>query len=111
MLWSIRPGLGHRGLGILPAVVRALDAAVTDFAGRQGGSSVSTDIGLDAGREILVPPDDIILVPQTDASGMLAEGCRTGHSDPALHTYYTRLFFRRIEGNRPCGMMLLCETR
>ena len=86
ILGSIGPGLSHRRLCVLPAVVRALDAAVPNLAGRQGRSAVPADIGLNARREVLVPPNDIILVAETDASGLLAESRRTGHCDPALHT-------------------------
>ena len=90
-------GLGPRAsdgsLGVLPSVVRALDTTITNLAGRQGGAPVPADIGLNAGREILVAPNDVILVTKTHASGLLAEGRRTGDCDPTLHTYYTRLFF------------------
>jgi hypothetical protein len=73
-------------------VVRALDTTITNLAGRQGGAPVPADIGLDARDEVLITPNDVILVTKTHASGLLAEGRRTGDCDPTLHTYYTRLF-------------------
>jgi hypothetical protein len=66
-------------------VVRALDTTITNLAGRQGGAPVLADIGLNAGRETLVTPNDIILVFETHATGLLTEGRRTGDGDPTFH--------------------------
>ena len=82
-----RPGprASHGSLGVFPAVVRALDASVTNPAGRQGGATVLADIGLNARDEVLVAPNDVIFVFETHAAGLLTEGGRTGHGDPTFH--------------------------
>jgi hypothetical protein len=67
-------------------MVRALDVTIPNLAVRQGCSTVPTHIGLNAGRKILITPNDVILIPKTHATGLLTESCRTGHRDPTLHT-------------------------